>query len=74
MHLRFHFGLFALLLSLGVCAATPSPVSNGEFTPLPNACKSEETIGIIRQHQRNAAAWPIDCARKSATAGCMSTR
>jgi hypothetical protein len=61
MNLRIHFCLFALLLPLGAAAAAPSPVSNGEFTPLPNACKSEvakfeETIGFIRQHQGNAAA------------------
>jgi hypothetical protein len=56
-----HFCLIALL-PVWAMAATPStPVSNAEFTPQPNACKSEvakfeETLGFIRQHQGNAAA------------------
>ena len=62
--------LIALLLPLYAVAATPTPtpapapspvISNGEFTPQPNACKSEvakfeETIGFIRQHQGVQAA------------------
>jgi hypothetical protein len=59
-----HFCLITLLLPLcaAAAAATASPViSNGEFTPQPNACKSEvakfeETIGFIRQHQGVEAA------------------
>ena len=61
-----HFCLITLVLPLyvaaGAATATPSSViSNAEFTPQPNACKSEvakfeETIGFIRQHQGIEAA------------------
>lgn len=65
-----HFCLLALLWPLSGMAATPNAAapstvtSNGEFTPQPNACKSEvakfeETIGFLRQHQGNAAAAQI---------------
>lgn len=64
MKLWIQFCLIALLWPLCALAATPTPtaaVSNAEFTPLPNACKTEvakfeETIGFLRQHQGNEAA------------------
>ena len=62
-----HFCLIALLWPLGGLAAganaasANAPAAPAEFTPLPNACKSEvakfeETIGFLRQHQGVEAA------------------